>query len=92
MIRNAVRAHFNFDVALDDDLITSYFDKLIQVPVLDEGLNEGRVDALALPSLSEPCADRRPELVAPLSGTRCAPTSTSTWRSMTTSSRATSIS
>ncbi|MCJ2046371.1 P-loop NTPase fold protein [Methylobacterium sp. J-078] len=33
MIRTAVRAHFNFDVALDDDLITSYFDKLIQVPI-----------------------------------------------------------
>ena len=33
MIRNAVRSHFNFDVALDDDLITSYFDKLIQVPI-----------------------------------------------------------
>lgn len=33
MIRNAVRSHFHFDVALDDDLITSYFDKLIQVPI-----------------------------------------------------------
>jgi hypothetical protein len=28
-------------------------------------LNTLSVDALALPSLSEPCADRRPELVAP---------------------------
>jgi predicted KAP-like P-loop ATPase len=33
MIRNAVKAHFRFDVDLDDDLITNYFDKLIQVPI-----------------------------------------------------------
>jgi predicted KAP-like P-loop ATPase len=33
MIRHAVRAHFHFDVDLDDDLITNYFDKLIQVPI-----------------------------------------------------------
>lgn len=32
MIRQAVRAHFK-DVALDDDLVTNYFDKLIQVPI-----------------------------------------------------------
>lgn len=32
MIRHAVRAHFK-DVTLDDDLVTNYFDKLIQVPI-----------------------------------------------------------
>lgn len=32
MIREAVRTHFQ-GVALDDDLVTNYFDKLIQVPV-----------------------------------------------------------
>lgn len=32
MIRQAVRVHFK-DVALDDDLVTNYFDKLIQVPL-----------------------------------------------------------
>lgn len=32
MIRNGVRAHFG-TVDLSDDLITSYFDKLIQVPI-----------------------------------------------------------
>ncbi|MEI8120441.1 MAG: P-loop NTPase fold protein [bacterium] len=32
MIRGAVRVHFR-DVDLDDDLVTSYFDKLIQVPL-----------------------------------------------------------
>ena len=32
MIRAAVRAHFK-DVELDDDLVTNYFDKLIQVPI-----------------------------------------------------------
>lgn len=32
MIRQAVRAHFK-EIALDDDLVTNYFDKLIQVPI-----------------------------------------------------------
>lgn len=32
MIRQAVRVHFK-DVALDDDLVTNYFDKLIQIPI-----------------------------------------------------------
>ena len=32
MIREAVRAHFK-DVRLDDELVTNYFDKLIQVPI-----------------------------------------------------------
>jgi len=32
MIRHTVRAHFK-DVTLDDDLVTNYFDKLIQVPI-----------------------------------------------------------
>lgn len=31
MIRNAVRSHFNTD--LSDELVTSYFDKLIQIPI-----------------------------------------------------------
>ncbi|HEV2691851.1 MAG TPA: P-loop NTPase fold protein [Verrucomicrobiae bacterium] len=32
MIRQAVRAHFK-DTVLDDDLVTNYFDKLIQIPI-----------------------------------------------------------
>ena len=32
MITNGVRAHFN-GVELSDELVTSYFDKLIQVPI-----------------------------------------------------------
>lgn len=32
MIRQAVRAHFN-GAELDDDLVTNYFDKLIQIPI-----------------------------------------------------------
>lgn len=32
MIREAVRTHFK-DVSLDDDLVTNYFDKLIQIPI-----------------------------------------------------------
>lgn len=32
MIREAVRAHFK-DVELDEDLVTNYFDKLIQLPI-----------------------------------------------------------
>jgi predicted KAP-like P-loop ATPase len=32
MIRESVRAHFK-DVRLDDELVTNYFDKLIQVPI-----------------------------------------------------------
>lgn len=32
MIRQAVKTHFG-DIQLDDDLVTNYFDKLIQVPV-----------------------------------------------------------
>lgn len=32
MIRQAVRAHFK-ETTLDDDLVTNYFDKLIQVPI-----------------------------------------------------------
>jgi predicted KAP-like P-loop ATPase len=32
MIREAVRTHFK-DVQLDDELVTNYFDKLIQVPI-----------------------------------------------------------
>ncbi len=32
MIRNGVRAHFD-NVELSDGLVTSYFDKLIQVPI-----------------------------------------------------------
>lgn len=32
MIRQSVKVHFK-DVALDDDLVTNYFDKLIQIPI-----------------------------------------------------------
>lgn len=49
MIREAVRIHFK-DANLDEDLITSYFDKLIQVPlrVPPLGINEVRAYLMLL--------------------------------------------
>ena len=49
MIRGAVRAHFG-EVAINDDLVTSYFDKLIQVPlrVPRLGVNEVKTYVMLL--------------------------------------------
>jgi predicted KAP-like P-loop ATPase len=49
MIRGAVRAHFS-EVAINDDLVTSYFDKLIQVPlrVPRLGVNEVKTYVMLL--------------------------------------------
>jgi predicted KAP-like P-loop ATPase len=49
MIRSAVRLHFRDD-NLDDDLVTSYFDKLIQVPIRVPrlGVNEVKVYLMLL--------------------------------------------
>jgi predicted KAP-like P-loop ATPase len=55
MIRSAVRVHFG-DADISDDLVTSYFDKLIQVPlrVPRLGINEVKVYvALLLAELAE---------------------------------------
>ncbi len=69
MIRHAVRAHFHFDVDLDDDLITNYFDKLIQVPEIRDELRTAvckqlgqswrgkRVDAAFVRGLIADCPD-----------------------------------
>ncbi len=61
MIRQAVRAHFK-DVALDDDLVTNYFDKLIQVPIRVPPLGTQDVRAylmLLFIENSEVAADRQ---------------------------------
>jgi predicted KAP-like P-loop ATPase len=42
MIRNGVKAHFN-NVELSDGLVTSYFDKLIQIPLTVPHLGVGEV-------------------------------------------------
>lgn len=49
MIKEAVRIHFK-DARLDDDLVVSYFDKLIQVPlrVPPVGINEARAYLMLL--------------------------------------------
>jgi predicted KAP-like P-loop ATPase len=44
MIREAVRVHFK-DANLDDDLVTSYFDKLIQIPIKVPALGVNEVKA-----------------------------------------------
>ena len=44
MIRQAVRSHFE-NAALDDDLVTNYFDKLIQVPIRVPALGTQEVRA-----------------------------------------------
>jgi predicted KAP-like P-loop ATPase len=49
MIKEAVRFHFR-DARLDDDIVTSYFDKLVQVPlrVPSLGINEARAYLMLL--------------------------------------------
>ncbi len=55
MIRGAVRAHFG-DVDLGDDLVTSYFDKLIQVPLRVPRLGTTEVKAYLILLLAEQSA------------------------------------
>jgi len=57
MIRGAVRAHFG-DVDLTDDLVTSYFDKLIQVPLRVPRLGVTEVKGYLIMLLSELAENR----------------------------------
>jgi predicted KAP-like P-loop ATPase len=52
MIRGAVRAHFN-DIDLTEDLVTSYFDKLIQIPLQVPRLGVIEVKAFLILLLSD---------------------------------------
>jgi predicted KAP-like P-loop ATPase len=60
MIRNAVRSHFG-DAALSDDLVTSYFDKLIQIPMRVPRLGVTEVKAYLMLLLAD-LARRRKEI------------------------------
>ena len=60
MIRGAVRAHFG-DVDLTDDLVTSYFDKLIQVPVRVPRLGVTEVKGYLILLLAE-LAEKREDI------------------------------
>lgn len=62
MIRGAVRAHFG-EVAINDDLVTSYFDKLIQVPLRVPRLGVNEVKTYVMLLLAE-LASRRGTLPA----------------------------
>ena len=57
MIRGAVRAHFG-DVDLTDDLVTSYFDKLIQVPLRVPRLGVTEVKGYLIMLLAELAENR----------------------------------
>ena len=61
MIRGAVRAHFK-GVEIEDGLVTSYFDKLIQVPVRVPRLGANEVKAYVVLLLAE-LAERKGNLV-----------------------------
>ncbi|MBW8363357.1 MAG: ATPase [Rhizobium sp.] len=52
MIRGAVRAHFG-EVDINDDLVTSYFDKLIQVPLRVPRLGVNEVKAYVMLLLAD---------------------------------------
>ena len=58
MIRGAVRAHFG-NVELSDDLVTSYFDKLIQVPLRVPRLGVTEVKGYLILLLAELAENRR---------------------------------
>lgn len=58
MIRGAVRAHFG-DIDLTDDLVTSYFDKLIQVPLRVPRLGVTEVKGYLILLLAELAENRR---------------------------------
>jgi predicted KAP-like P-loop ATPase len=60
MIRGAVRAHFG-NVDLSDDLVTSYFDKLIQVPLRVPRLGVTEVKGYLILLLAE-LAERRGDI------------------------------
>ena len=60
MIRGAVRAHFG-DVELTDDLVTSYFDKLIQVPLRVPRLGVTEVKGYLILLLAE-LAEKRKDI------------------------------
>jgi predicted KAP-like P-loop ATPase len=62
MIRGAVRAHFN-DIDLTEDLVTSYFDKLIQVPLQVPRLGVIEVKAFLILLFSD-LAKQRGEITA----------------------------
>ena len=62
MIRGAVRAHFG-EMAINDDLVTSYFDKLIQVPLRVPRLGVNEVKTYVMLLLAE-LASRRGTLPA----------------------------
>jgi predicted KAP-like P-loop ATPase len=62
MIRGAVRAHFG-EVDINDDLVTSYFDKLIQVPLRVPRLGVNEVKAYVMLLLAD-LAVRRGSLAA----------------------------
>lgn len=57
MIRGAVRAHFG-EVDINDDLVTSYFDKLIQVPLRVPHLGVNEVKAYVMLLLADLAARR----------------------------------
>lgn len=52
MIRSAVRSHFS-NIQIDDELVTSYFDKLIQVPLRVPRLGVSEVKAYLILLLAE---------------------------------------
>lgn len=62
MIRSAVRVHFS-DGDISDDLVTSYFDKLIQVPLRVPRLGINEVKAYVMLLLAER-AERRQKISA----------------------------
>jgi predicted KAP-like P-loop ATPase len=62
MIRGAVRAHFG-EIDINDDLVTSYFDKLIQVPLRVPRLGVNEVKAYVMLLLAD-LATRRGSLPA----------------------------
>lgn len=58
MIRGAVRAHFG-EVDINDDLVTSYFDKLIQVPLRVPRLGVNEVKAYVMLLLADLASRRK---------------------------------
>jgi predicted KAP-like P-loop ATPase len=60
MIRNAVRAHFG-NIDLSDELVTSYFDKLIQIPLRVPRLGANEVKGYLILLLSD-LAQRRGQI------------------------------
>ena len=63
MIRNAVRSHFG-NIDLSDELVTSYFDKLIQIPLRVPRLGANEVKGYLMLLLAD-LAQRRDEITEP---------------------------